>query len=457
MPVVVEKHMEFNPLTLKFKGNLAHLEEDFLNDYSNNSLTHIRLALFLGFVFFAFFGILDAILISEKKMTIWTIRYGVICPTILFVIFLTYISTIRKWLQLILSMLIIVSGGGIVSMIIIAPAPISYSYYAGLILIFMFGYTIIRARFIWATLSGWIVVILYELAAFFYQTPAPVLINNNFFFVGSNLAGMIACYFIEFNTRRAYLLNRLLTNEKEKVSLANLALEERVERRTAQLRKINNELSIEISDRKKSQAELQVKNTVFESALTANSISNSAGLITNINATFIKSWGYKRKEDVLGKPIAHFFKFEQEAAEILNSLNEKGIWEGEFTAQKNDGNTFVAYGLATTIHENSKNITGYQSSVIDISERKAAEKEREKLILELQKTLTEVKTLRGLIPICSMCKKIRDDKGYWNSIEAYIEKHSNASFSHGMCVDCSDKLYGDKAWYIEMKKNRRTD
>lgn len=74
-----------------------------------------------------------------------------------------------------------------------------------------------------------------------------------------------------------------------------------------------------------------------------------------------------------------------------------------------------------------------------------------------EKALAEIKQLKGMLPICSMCKKIRDDKGYWNNLEVYIEKHSDASFSHGMCVECSDKLYGDENWYIKMKKQNKTD
>jgi sensor domain CHASE-containing protein len=67
--------------------------------------------------------------------------------------------------------------------------------------------------------------------------------------------------------------------------------------------------------------------------------------------------------------------------------------------------------------------------------------ERQRLINELQKALSEVKTLSGLLPICSHCKKIRDDKGYWNQIESYIYMHSDAKFSHGMCPDCFKRLY----------------
>ena len=79
----------------------------------------------------------------------------------------------------------------------------------------------------------------------------------------------------------------------------------------------------------------------------------------------------------------------------------------------------------------------------DITLRKQSEEEREKLIADLRGALAKVKQLSGMLPICSSCKKIRDDKGYWNQIEAYIRDHSEAAFSHGICPECAKKLYPD--------------
>jgi len=76
-----------------------------------------------------------------------------------------------------------------------------------------------------------------------------------------------------------------------------------------------------------------------------------------------------------------------------------------------------------------------------VIERKQAEKEKDRLITELHTALSEVKTLRGIIPICSYCKQIRDDKGYWEQVEVYIHKHSQADISHGLCPDCAEKHY----------------
>lgn len=77
--------------------------------------------------------------------------------------------------------------------------------------------------------------------------------------------------------------------------------------------------------------------------------------------------------------------------------------------------------------------------------------EREELIQRLQVALAEVKTLSGIIPICAGCKKIRDDKGFWNQVEAYIQTHSLATFSHGLCPECTTRLYPEIAEDINRK------
>jgi len=71
-------------------------------------------------------------------------------------------------------------------------------------------------------------------------------------------------------------------------------------------------------------------------------------------------------------------------------------------------------------------------------------------------THIEMKMLRGLLPICSSCKSIRDDQGYWHSIEKYINSHSDALLSHGLCDGCAEKLYGDEDWYQESKVKKKT-
>ncbi|MCP4756010.1 MAG: PAS domain S-box protein [Proteobacteria bacterium] len=93
---------------------------------------------------------------------------------------------------------------------------------------------------------------------------------------------------------------------------------------------------------------------------------------------------------------------------------------------------------------------GTQGIAKDITDRRRVEEEREQLIQELQNALTEVKILSGLLPICSYCKKVRDDDGYWQQIDRYIESRSEAKFSHGMCNDCMEEHH--PKIYARLKK-----
>ena len=73
---------------------------------------------------------------------------------------------------------------------------------------------------------------------------------------------------------------------------------------------------------------------------------------------------------------------------------------------------------------------------------------------DLETALASIKTLSGLLPICAQCKKIRDDQGYWNRIEKYISEHTDVSFSHGLCPECMEHLYGGQEWYEKAKRKK---
>jgi PAS domain S-box-containing protein/putative nucleotidyltransferase with HDIG domain len=129
----------------------------------------------------------------------------------------------------------------------------------------------------------------------------------------------------------------------------------------------------DITDRKKAEEALWLKNLVFDASIAANSIADLSGNITEANNAFFQMWGYPGRDEVFGKPISHFLNNPGEAAAIVTALNENGKWEGDYTAEKNDGSTFIAHGLATVVRDNKGKAIGYQASVIDITERKQAE------------------------------------------------------------------------------------
>lgn len=296
-----------NLLTLTFP---SELEEAFLEDYFQRSLRHVRIALLLAIFFYSIFGILDAWIAPDVKEKLWFIRYGVFVPFVFAVFLFSFSEHFKKFMQVCLTTVILVAGFGIIEMILIAPYPGNFSYYAGLILVFIFGYTFFKLRFIWATIAGWMIVVAYEFAAIWLnQTPIPILLNNNFFFLTGNIIGMFACYSIEFYFRKDFVQARLLEAEERKVKAANRELEKRVEERTVQLVDANKELSQEVIERKAAEEAARESEQRFRH-VSENSPEiiytlGYDGAYTYVNPAWEKVLGHKTAE-VIGKYFIDF-------------------------------------------------------------------------------------------------------------------------------------------------------
>lgn len=133
---------------------------------------------------------------------------------------------------------------------------------------------------------------------------------------------------------------------------------------------------------------LRIKNVVFDTAITANSIANEKGIITECNTSFLRIWGFNNKDEVIGKHVSFFLNDTDKGYSIIDELNKNGKWSGDYIAKKKDQSTFIANGQATSIHDSHGTIIGYQSTVIDISDKKRAEielKDKEYLFHESQK------------------------------------------------------------------------
>ena len=251
------KDWRVKPLTLKFTGEQAGMEKEFLDDYFTRSIGPMRFSLVLAIFFYCIFAVLDAMIFPELKHLFWFIRFGVVTPALIAVILFSLSSRFKKYMQEILAGIMYITGLGIIIMSVFAANMADdYSYYAGLILIFIFGYTFIRARFVYASIAGWSIVASYEIAAItMSDTPFEILINNNYFFVSANVIGMFISYFMEHSARRDFYMRKLLQTEQNKVQAANNALEKRVEERTKQLTVANKDLKKEIEVRKHHQKE----------------------------------------------------------------------------------------------------------------------------------------------------------------------------------------------------------
>ncbi len=184
--------------------------------------------------------------------------------------------------------------------------------------------------------------------------------------------------------------------------------------------------------------------TILESIEEAYFEVDIQGNYTFFNNSLAVILGYTQEE--LKRMNYRDYMPPETAKEIYKLFNEiyrtgKPIRKYGYEVIRKDGTQGFHELFASLMRDVNGKPIGFRGIAHDITERKLAEVEREKLIKKLQKSLEKIKTLSGMLPICANCKKIRDDKGYWSQIESYIRDHSEAEFSHGICPECAKKLY----------------
>jgi len=171
-------------------------------------------------------------------------------------------------------------------------------------------------------------------------------------------------------------------------------------------------------------------------------VTDLSGIIRYANPAFCRIFEYT-SDEVVGKNATILFSTKEirtisDVIEIINISTEESH---EFIVERKNGEKIFVEISAASVTSVAGDIVGRMASFIDITKRKEIENDREQLIIKLQHALDTIKVLRGIIPICASCKKIRDDKGFWNHLESYIKDNSEAVFSHGICPECSEKLY----------------
>jgi hypothetical protein len=152
-----------------------------------------------------------------------------------------------------------------------------------------------------------------------------------------------------------------------------------------------------------------------------------------------------------------FFPPEQRAEVIrcVEACAQDGTpYDFELPKHTATGRLIWVRSIGEAVRDDTGKIVRLQGAFQDITQRKMAEVEREKLIEELQNALLEVRTLREFLPICSYCKKVRDDENYWSQIESYLSKHTSTKFSHGICPECYEMEVGPQ---LDEFKRRNTD
>ena len=172
-------------------------------------------------------------------------------------------------------------------------------------------------------------------------------------------------------------------------------------------------------------------------------VKDEEGRFVYVNETLARSFE-RPAEQWLGKTDADFLDGALLSTIVEHDLrvfNEQKALTFEEVVPTPDGKVRCWLSHKFLLQDGDRKQLGGLS--VDITPRKDAERERERLVSDLQQALTEVKTLSGFLPICASCKNIRTDEGYWQQIEAYLGEHSELEFTHGICPVCLEKLYPD--------------
>jgi len=166
------------------------------------------------------------------------------------------------------------------------------------------------------------------------------------------------------------------------------------------------------------------------------------GTILQVNSALATMLGFEHPSEASGRHAAEFFLTPEEHIKWRENIERDGTVVGHETqVRRSDGSLMWVEISARALRDGLSGSLFYEGSVEDISQRHGAQQERERLIAELRGALSHAKQLSGLLPICSSCKKIRDDHGEWNPLEVYIQQRSDASFTHSFCPECVRRLY----------------
>jgi len=198
-------------------------------------------------------------------------------------------------------------------------------------------------------------------------------------------------------------------------------------------------------EKAKADADMRYLAAIVESSEDAIFSKNLDSVIVSWNRAAERIFGY-RAEEIVGHSIAMLFPLNQrdELLDIMSAIRRSELVDYKETFRKRKDGRIIPVSLTVSpIKDADGQVIGASTIARDITANKRSEAERLKLIEDLTQALERVKTLSGLLPICASCKSIRDDRGYWQKVEAYICQHSDARFTHSICPECSKKYYAD--------------
>lgn len=377
--------MNINLISLTFEGGL---EKQFQKDYFKSSIRLLRISFILGVVYYSVFSILDWIIIPEMWGEFAIIRFLLVCPIVLLIFFLSFTKNFHRWWQRGAVIATVASGLGIVLMTISSSAFARNFYYPGIILVLIYCYTLIKLRFIWASLAGWVIVISYILSLVIYpEIDYSIRITNLFFVVSANISGMVGGYALEYYTRKDFYFRHLLQQERRRVEEANALLEEKVKEKTIELQKdINRREKVEIALRESRKKYRQLVEGLNEGIWQLD----EEGVTKFVNPKISEILDYSF-EEMVGKHLLDFIEGQSlpEARMLIQKNAHGGIEKKEYMFRKKHGDPIYTLVNTSSLRDERGNYSGLLLGVTDITERVHANQ-------AVQRNLKKLRALRNI-------------------------------------------------------------
>jgi two-component sensor histidine kinase len=310
------REMKLNPFTLSFLNK--ETEHDFEDDFYKKSLIQVRISFILAIFLYTIFGFIDEPTILIERNIISLIRFMVILPIGLLVIISSYSYDFKKFKDISFAFSMILFGIGIIAMQVISSNPMDFSYHAALILTFIFVHVFVSIRFIPATITGFIILLLYEFAAIFIMKSSEDIIwKSNYYFISAIILGMFSSYAIEFYARRDFFIALEMQKKQEELNVANSDLAEKIKESTQQLVEANKELTKEIEERKNAQQ--KISESLFEKEVLLKEIHHR---VKN-NMQVISSLMFLQSEIIDDEKVKQIFEENQQRIKSMSLIHEK--------------------------------------------------------------------------------------------------------------------------------------
>jgi signal transduction histidine kinase/CheY-like chemotaxis protein len=351
---------EFNRFTLAFTGKDQHMENGFLTQYCLRYLRFLRICLYFSILSFGSIGFWDAILCPSCKHTLWLIRYSLVLPLFMVVIYLTYTRWYPRIWQYCHLVLILATGFSTLAMIMIIPSPKNLHYFQVIVVILFFNYALTRTRFIFGTAAGGIISIAYIVTIHMdNHIPGDIRLINSYFLTIVVITGMFISYVMEKSERKNYYLSNRLNRQKEQLDESNRNLEQRIQKRTKQLEK-------QIEERRQAENVHRTLESRLRQSQKMDAIGTLAGGIAhdfnNILAAMI---GYA--ELIRDTPPSKDARTHQNIEEILKAGNRaKNLIRQILTFSRRDEHEISSVQIGLIVKEASKLIRATLPATIKI-------------------------------------------------------------------------------------------